>query len=746
MLGKVIGMRLRNRHNYFMSHSERMAALGPDKNERFVLRTCAVYLDRLFECFQMMDGETIKLLTWVLGPEVAAVGEYLLKSMNQREKRKFAADVAEIILDPDEAPDVIYRIVRQAGKRRISGFVAFSRDMLVRRRRSLSYSGRSETEKKLSALAKMFNLTDQEKDICTFLYVVSAWRQGEDYFVDHLRCQDVSGRRYLKTVLLMTDREVNEALSGTLARIEFYEMDRHSFTLTDDFIEYFQKPSAQLLAKNYFTHVSRKTIPLESHLIVPKETEHILQLLSMKRESPNHILLYGPPGTGKTSYALGLAKKMGIPSYEILRDEENTTSKRRAAILACLNMTNGGDGSLIIVDEADNLLNTQNSWFRRGETQDKGWLNQLLEEPGARMIWITNDISGIEGSVLRRFAFSIPFRPFNQRQRISIWEAVLRRHRAKRFFSPAELKSLSIHYAVSAAAVDMAVGKALETATSSHASLKETVIMHLDAHLMLLNDGRRAGRKEKIEDNYSITGLNVEGDLPAVMEQLEKFDRCLRQTGQDVVRNFNLLFYGPPGSGKSELARYIAKHLDKELMVRRVSDIVSPWVGETEQNISRVFSEAEGGEAILIIDEADSFFYDRSRAVRSWEISHTNEFLTQMERFRGILICTTNRFTDLDSASVRRFNHKIGFRCLNPEGNVILYKRLCSPLTVVPAPGSVEKELRNITDLTPGDFRIVRDRFVIYPPGEVTHEMLLKALREESQIKKIQAGRKQIGF
>ena len=71
---------------------------------------------------------------------------------------------------------------------------------------------------------------------------------------------------------------------------------------------------------------------------------------------------------------------------------------------------------LVVVDEADNLLNTQNSWFSRGETQDKGWLNQLLEEPGARMIWITNSIDEIEGSVLRRFAFSIHFREFNRRQ------------------------------------------------------------------------------------------------------------------------------------------------------------------------------------------------------------------------------------------------------------------------------------------------------------------------------------------
>jgi len=88
-----------------------------------------------------------------------------------------------------------------------------------------------------------------------------------------------------------------------------------------------------------------------------------------------------------------------------VRGEANTTHNRRAAILACLNMTNAGPGSLVIVDEADNLLNTQFSYFMRGETQDKGWLNELLEKPGTRIIWITNSIGGIEDSVLRRFAF-----------------------------------------------------------------------------------------------------------------------------------------------------------------------------------------------------------------------------------------------------------------------------------------------------------------------------------------------------
>ena len=149
---------------------------------------------------------------------------------------------------------------------------------------------------------------------------------------------------------------------------------------------------------------------------------------------------------------------------------------------------------------------------------------------------------------------------------------------------------------------------------------------------------------------------------------------------------------------------------------------------------------------MLVIDEADSFLFNRNRAVRSWEISQTNEFLTQMERFRGILICTTNRFEDLDQASVRRFNYKIGFRCLKPEGNIIFYRKLLSPLTTALLDKEGEEMLGNIGDLTPGDFRVVRDRFAISPPERVTHDMMIQALREEAQIKNLQEGKKILGF
>lgn len=74
-------------------------------------------------------------------------------------------------------------------------------------------------------------------------------------------------------------------------------------------------------------------------------------------------------------------------------------------------------------------------------------------------------------------------------------------------------------------------------------------------------------------------------------------------------------------------------------MVRRASDLLSCWVGATEQNIARAFEEARKDDAVLLIDEADSFLQDRRGAGHSWEVTQVNEVLTQMENFEGGLYC-----------------------------------------------------------------------------------------------------------
>lgn len=674
------------------------------------------------------------------------LGNFLLTHTDGNKKAKFEEALSECNLSPDDyAPEIAEMLgkLKSFSKKKLNRYVSH---LMEDKFKNLKYRGKSEIERNVLALKKMFGLTVNETDFCEFLFIANTYSAAESFFIDHLECTKFFGRKYLATILAISKTELHKVIYGSLKRIGLFEFDKWGISVEDEFINLIQNPSDKTISKNFYVNVSRGSVPLENYFIGKDQTTHILDLLKTKPKTSTHILLYGPPGTGKTSFAYSLLDELKVPGYEIVRGEENTTKNRRAAILACLNMTNFDRGSIVLVDEADNLLNTNNSWFMRGETQDKGWFNQLLEEPGTRMIWITNRIDDIEDSVLRRFVFSLHFKPFNRRQRVLLWENILRKNRCKRFFSRTDIEAFSKNYEVSAGVIDLAVKKSIEKNSASKIEFHRAVEMALKAHEILSNNGEKIVKKERIENNYSLEGLNVKKDLNATLKQLTAFDEYLRKENQNKIMNLNLLFYGPPGTGKSELARYIADKLDRKIICKRVSDIQNKYVGETEKNIRNAFLEAEREEAVLVIDEADSLLFSRDRAVRSWEISFTNEFLTQMERFRGILICTTNRLDDIDHASIRRFNTKLEFDYLTATGNLLFYDLFLRPLAHDPLDHVTRDRIRAINNLTPGDFKIVRDRFIFYKRCEINHTILIEALAEETRIKNTHSGSKAIGF
>ncbi len=154
------------------------------------------------------------------------------------------------------------------------------------------------------------------------------------------------------------------------------------------------------------------------------------------------------------------------------------------------------------------------------------------------------------------------------------------------------------------------------------------------------------------------------------------------------------------------------------------------WVGGTEQAIAQAFRQAEAAEGILLLDEADSLFLNRSQAQHSWERSQTNELLTQMEAYSGVLVCCTNLLGTLDPAALRRFAFKVGFKPLSEEGRLALFKRYFPEvkLTIETA-----ERLARLDSLTPGDFKAVltRVRFSL----EVDAEALVSDLADECSYK-----------
>ena len=727
--------------------SSKLIHVNADKNERFILRKSAQFLQRHFTLYPSFSKEAVKMLCWTLGKKTGRINQFLICHLSEKQKDAFKESFSENGHDFDDYVDLVFAKLKKLKKTSIRNFQRLALNLLESSAERSGYRGKADLEKNVAALKRMFALSDQEQEFIIFLFVLSTCEAAQEFFVGHLECNKIMGRKYLTNVLGLGKPELNRILSGKLKQIEFFEMDGYDLRLEDKFLGLFQNPTDKNFSEEFYSRISAgRSLPLEYFLIEEDERNHVCSLLKKKPETATHILLYGPPGTGKTSFSKSLVDHLGAPSYDIVKDEANTTLNRRAAILACLNMTNSGTGSLVIVDEADNLLNTQFSFFMRGETQDKGWLNELLEKPGTRMIWITNSIGGIEDSVLRRFAFSLHFKPFNRSQRARLWKNIIKANRVETFFSAGQVEAYVREYRVNAGVIDLAVKKSVDTSLRSKAQFHRSMALALEAYRTLSNYGEKPIDKNRVEDNYSLEGLNLGADLESMIVRLEQFDAYLRETKNDQIMNMNLLFYGPPGTGKSELARYIADRLDREIICKRVSDLQSKWVGEGEKNIKHAFQEAEAEEAILIIDEADSLLFNRDRAVRSWEISFTNEFLTRMERFRGILVCTTNRMKDLDDASIRRFNHKLKFDYLLPEGNVIFYEKLLVGLIGSPLDQKSGAILKSIPNLTPGDFKTVRDHFSFCPREELSHEMVLAALEDESRIKEIHNNNSKIGF
>ena len=242
--------------------------------------------------------------------------------------------------------------------------------------------------------------------------------------------------------------------------------------------------------------------------------------------------------------------------------------------------------------------------------------------------------------------------------------------------------------------------------------------------------------------------MNVSGaNLTSLLKELEAFDKYLKNPSGDEAVTMSLLFFGVPGSGKSHMARFIANHLGKEIVFKRASDILSKWVGETEQNIRDCFEEAARKEAVLVFDEVDSLLGSRDRAAHSWEISQVNEFLDLDGILsRGIQIYTTNDCIDLDPAALRRFSYKVEFHYLKPDGVLIFYNKILSSLVGSDLEKKLENELKNIECLTPGDFKIVKTKFQFKTADEISHEALIEALKQEATIKEIHMGKKAIGF
>jgi hypothetical protein len=140
-------------------------------------------------------------------------------------------------------------------------------------------------------------------------------------------------------------------------------------------------------------------------------------------------------------------------------------------------------------------------------------------------------------------------------------------------------------------------------------------------------------------------------------------------------RGVTVLFAGDSGTGKSMSAEVVAGELGMDLYAVDLSSVIDKYIGETEKNLERIFSEAAGVNGVLLFDEADALFGKRSE-VRDAHDRYANiesaYLLQRMESFDGLAILATNLRANLDDALTRRLDVIVDF----PVPDVALRRRL----------------------------------------------------------------------
>jgi AAA+ superfamily predicted ATPase len=423
---------------------------------------------------------------------------------------------------------------------------------------------------------------------------------------------------------------------------------------------------------------------------VAPERDFLLRLLrnAVDWQRPGiNILLHGVPGTGKTEFCKTLAATIGCALFAVGESDESGTEPNRGERLDALRLAAPlaarRGNAILLFDEMQDVLAADDSSDTPRKAGSKVYFNRILEQNPVPVLWTSNSLAECDPAFLRRMTFILEMKPMPVALRTGMIEAGARQCGIR--MSAPQAEQLARHYPMAPALMKTA----LNAAAIAGGKLEE---VELVAETMSRSVARRPPMAAAKAVPFLPELTNADFDLALVK----------RAAVSEHGRELSLFFYGPPGTGKSAFARHLAEAMDLEPMLRRGSDLMSMWVGETEKRIARAFAEARNDRRFLIIDEAEPFLWTRSAESRSWEVSTVDELLIQMESHTLPFACTTNLPEAVDSAALRRFSLKVKFDFLKPDQSSRAYAHFFAR----EAPAA----LRHMTALTPSDFANVAKR------------------------------------
>jgi SpoVK/Ycf46/Vps4 family AAA+-type ATPase len=614
-------------------------------------------------------------------------------------------------------------------------------------------------------LSTVLGLTDAEQSILLHASLCKYQRELRPVLVDCKAASAQEAYAMLGHVLGLTAGEVGTVLKqgGRLESLGLIEtpIAEHAITDLGDLMRVSDKllgvlttdfPTESSMMAAFTRPASVTNLKLDDFPHVESDARYLTALLKSavggetgQLEKGINVLLYGPPGTGKTEFAKLIATLSGLELYEVdcLDKDGNSLSgrERYRSLQVSQAFLKGRARAAILFDEVEDVfppisqevvnLFQGDEGGRGASVNGKAWVNQTLEQNPVPTIWISNAINQIDPAYRRRFQFHLELANPPQKVReniarkylveLGVSEDFIGKIAARKTITPAQIQSAARFARLTARALDEPVEALI------HRQLER-------ADKALGNTEDKTGFRVSVT-NYDLSLLNIESRY-----SVERMIEALR-----LKPKATMCFYGLPGTGKTALAEHIAKSIDKPLLIKRASDLMSKYVGETEQQMAAMFDEAKREGAVLLLDEADSFLQNRQLAVRSYEVSEVNEMLQGMERFEGLFICTTNLFDRIDEAALRRFSFKLKFMALTKgqREKMFIAEALNGDATGLTP--ELAARLAKMEVLCPGDFAAVKRQYVLFDETPVA-ATFIEQLEKEHGVKGDVKFNKPMGF
>lgn len=275
-------------------------------SQSFILSRVAVYINRFLVSDIALGKPLLKTIHWLVGREGVEQDLMPLASLVNSGKRRgpFYRKKAEDIEDGDDFADCFQSALRSLPKTEHQCVVDLLRGLVQKRADQFSRPKKTSLENNIKCVQRTFGLSDLATEAYLLLFIGEVRPIISGIFENiQMSVTDTDKIHLMAIALGCSVHDLNEVFNGKLMTSGLVEISGyHEFlSLNDDFVHLRRNTSDENFETTFFRQINPDPIPLESHVIEPEITKHLLNLLGAKPLSSTHVILHGPPGTGNTT-------------------------------------------------------------------------------------------------------------------------------------------------------------------------------------------------------------------------------------------------------------------------------------------------------------------------------------------------------------------------------------------------------------------------------------------------------------